>query len=232
MNAPRLLDLFSGAGGAALGYSRAGFDVVGIDLADHSRRYPFKFIQADAVEYLTAHGHEYDVIHASPPCQAYSVTRHSHNIQHPELIEPVRAALIASGKPYVIENVVGAPLIDPIILCGSMFGLTAVDSRDGVLLELRRHRLFESNAYLTAPKCNHQHAVGGVYGGGSSRRSATRLDWKGGGGRGGYTPVNDVRRELMGIWHMTGKELSQAIPPAYTEHIGSQLIDPSRKATE
>src|SRR4051812_9767099 len=113
---PRLLDLFCGQGGAGEGYARAGFDVVGVDL-DPQPRYPHPFEQGDALEYVKANGHQFDVVHASPPCQAYSITRHTHHVTHPELIEPTRAALVATGLPYVIENVEGAPLLDPVTLC-------------------------------------------------------------------------------------------------------------------
>jgi len=101
---PRLLDVFSGAGGSAVGYHRAGFDVVGIDNRPMPR-YPYEHHVADALEYLAEHGHEFDVIHASPPCQAYSITKHSHDKEHPDLLPSKRRALQALGKPYVIENV-------------------------------------------------------------------------------------------------------------------------------
>src|SRR6187200_2858563 len=120
---PRLLDLFCCEGGAAIGYHRAGFDVVGVDIVDRPR-YPFEFHQADALTYPLD---GFDAIHASPPCQAYSITKNAHDRQHPEMVEPVRARLVASGVPYVIENVVGAPLIDPVTICGSMFDLRAWD---------------------------------------------------------------------------------------------------------
>ena len=204
-----------------MGYHRAGFDVFGVDVKP-MKRFPFEFVQADAMTYPLD---GFDVIHASPPCQAYSITRHSHGKEHPELVEPIRAALKASGKPYVIENVVGAPLHNPITLCGTMFGLTARDT-DATALFLRRHRLFESSEFITpngACRCAEFKAagwgVGGVYGGGSSDRNHAREVR-----RGGYTPHNTVRRELMGIDWMTQDQLSQAIPPAYTEHIGAQLL--------
>jgi DNA (cytosine-5)-methyltransferase 1 len=130
----RLLDLFCGAGGAAMGYYRAGYtEIVGVDIHPQ-KRYPFTFVQGDALEYLAAHGHEFDLIHASPPCQAYSRARMLQGNDHPDLVGPTRELLIASGKPYIIENVVGAPLINPIRLTGTMFGLLTV-----------RPRLFESN---------------------------------------------------------------------------------------
>jgi DNA (cytosine-5)-methyltransferase 1 len=213
----KLLDLFCCAGGAGMGYHRAGFEVVGVDI-NPQPRYPFEFHQADALEYLAAHGHEFDVIHASPPCQAYSTTRHTHSKKHPELVEATRAILEAIGKPYVIENVVGAPLREPLVLCGTEFDLRTTES-DGRDTVLRRHRLFESNVWLMgAGGCQHDDTrVGGVYGGGAAKRIK-------GGRRGGYQPRTRVRREIMGIDWMTGKELSQAIPPAYTEFIGAQLL--------
>jgi len=222
MSRPRLLDLFCGAGGAAMGYHRAGFEVVGVDLSPQ-RHFPFEFHQADA---LTWSLEGFDAIHASPPCQAYSVTRHSHHVKHPELIEPTRALLVESGLPYVIENVVGAPLRSPLTLCGTMFNLHTWDDRDGRPLFLRRHRLFESNIDLVAPgpcecvkwkraglKC------GGVYGGGSTDRNHAEQVR-----RGGYTPNGPTRRRLMGIDWGTLIQLNQAIPPAYTEWIGHQLL--------
>jgi len=219
---PRLLDLFSGAGGSAMGYHRAGFEVVGIDIAPQPH-YPFEFHQADALEYLAEHGHEFDVIHASPPCQLYSVTRNaSQKDDYPDLVAPTRNLLVASGKPWVIENVEGAPLIGSLLLCGTEFGLRAFDV-DGEPLALRRHRLFESNVFLMgAGGCFHDTTiVAGVYGGSrhrtpAQRDAATR--------RGGYTPPTQIRAELMGIDWMTQYELSQAIPPAYTEFIGAQLM--------
>lgn len=163
---PRLLDLFCGAGGCSKGYADAGFDVVGVDKEKQSR-YPFTFIQADALKYLAECGHCFDAIHASPPCQLFSPLRHLPNFKknaHEDLIEPTRAALIATGKPYVIENVPGAPLIEPFTLCGTMFGL-----RTDCGAELRRHRLFETNWFedlLCMPQCQHYaDVVIGVHGG-------------------------------------------------------------------
>lgn len=109
---PRLLDLFCGAGGAAAGYYRAGFEVVGVDLAPQPR-FPFPFVQADALAHLADHGREFDAIHASPPCQAYSICGALPQCQrdYPRLLEPVRELLVASGRPWILENVVGAPLL-------------------------------------------------------------------------------------------------------------------------
>ena len=223
---PRLLDLFCGAGGAAAGYARAGFDVTGVDSDPAAGRYyPFKFHagQWDAIDPAG-----YDAIHASPPCQAYSITRHAHDAQHPELVEPVREWLRAAGRPYVIENVPGAPLLDPLMLCGTMFNLTAIDDKDGARLYLRRHRLFESNVMMMAPdlcRCTIYRdrglEVGGVYGGASAdKRYAREVR------HGGYTPSAAVARELMGgVDWMSHRRLAQAIPPAYTEWIGGYLLE-------
>lgn len=225
MTRPRLLDLFCCEGGAAMGYHRAGFDVVGIDIENRAKRYPFEFIQADAIEYALKHGHEFDAIHASPPCQAYSITKHSHDKEHPDLVEPTRDALRATGRPYIIENVPGAPLIDPITLCGSSFDLTATDD-DGTRLVLKRHRLFESNVHLWPVEClcllykDRGYQVGGAYGGGSADRTHAREVR-----RGGYTPGKSVRGGLLGIDWMTLHGLSQSIPPAYTEYLGTQLLE-------
>lgn len=195
-----------------MGYYRAGFEVVGVDI-NPQPRYPFEFHQADALEYLTEHGHEFDAIHASPPCQAYSALRSLHDNKHPELIVPTRSALNDLGKPYVIENVAGAPLLDPIVLCGSMFSLGTVCSDDGVYRQLRRHRLFESNVRLLRGKCYHRGPVIGVYG-------------TGGGGpmKRGYKGNKADSLAAMGIDWMDRKGVSQAIPPAYTEFIGHQLM--------
>lgn len=228
MGRPRLLDLFCCEGGAGLGYHRAGFDVVGVDLEPRfAKRYPFEFHQADALGFLKEHGHEFDAVHGSPPCQAYSVgTTGTPGARalHPKLIEPVRDAFVELGIPWVIENVVGAPLRNPLMLCGTMFGLRAMDD-DGTTLRLERHRLFESNVGLMAPAtCWHDPTVpvGGVYGGGRCNRWEAKHVR-----RGGYTPAKHVRETLIGVepGHMTLHGLSQSIPPAYTEHIGLQLLD-------
>jgi len=219
----RLLDLFCCAGGAGMGYHRAGFEVVGVDL-EPQKNYPFEFHQSDALEYLTAHAADFDVIHASPPCQTYSITSNAHTSQHPDLLAPTRQALIESGKPYVIENVEGAPLIDPLCLCGSEFELRA-DDVDGKPLAMKRHRLFESNVWLMgAGGCRHDSTqIAGSY---KASRHRTPEQRDNPARRGGYTPALTVRAALLGIdWPMNEHELAQAIPPAYTEWIGRQLME-------
>ncbi len=208
---PKLLDLFCGAGGAGMGYHRAGFDVTGVDI-EPQKRYPFQFIQADALEYLAAHGHEYDVIHASPPCQEFSTTKALPNVgDYPDLIEPVRDLLLATGKPYVMENVPAAPLHNPLLLCGSMFGLA-----------LRRHRIFESRPPIWFPpgpcQCSHLY-TNSARGYSAFKNGATAITVAGN----NYPLVDGL--EAMGIdWMGSRDELSQAIPPAYTEFIGRHMM--------
>ena len=210
-NKPRLLDLFCGAGGASMGYAEAGFDVTGIDVK-HGKRYPYTYIRGDVRDYLNVEFlSQFDVIAASPPCQTFSATKHLRNAQGKStskvnMIPEVREALIASGKPYVIENVPNAPLINPIQLCGSAFGL-----------KVRRHRLFESNVALTGSWCDHK-AQGkpvGIYG--SMRDEIPN---------GGHTAKTmDEANEAMGITHMIWGELVESIPPVYTRYIGMQICD-------
>jgi len=216
---PRLLDLFCKAGGAGMGYSRAGFDVVGVDIEPQSR-YPFTFVQADALEYLAAHGREFDVIHASPPCQIHSRCRRIGNAKpsHRDYIEPTRQLLNDVGRNYVIENVEGAPLAWPITLCGSMFGLPLI-----------RHRIFESTVLLFVPgSCTcHQGERFGVYAGKVTRINSRATPYLDSNGRTHWrpqmAPLSEGKR-AMGIDWMSRDELSQAIPPAYTEFIGKQLL--------
>lgn len=229
---PVLLDLFCGAGGCSVGYQRAGFVPFGVDLnTARLKHYPYEHAVGDALAWLEQAGPEWDVIHASPPCQAYSITRHSHNREHPDLLEPVRQGLrdwvARTGGIYVIENVPGAPMHDPVTLCGSMFGLETHDDKDGRPLHLKRHRLFESNIPLMTPsecRCLEYRRqgikVGGVYGGGSQNREHPERVR-----RGGYSPNTATAQRLMGIDWMPRRHLAQAIPPAYTEWIGRQIIN-------
>lgn len=231
----RLLDLYCGAGGAAMGYHQAGFtDIIGIDIMPQPH-YPFPFIQADALA-PPVRLEDFDLIHASPPCQAYSVARTTYayhgGTPPPELIEPTRVLLVASGRPYVIENVERAPLLNPITLCGTEFGLSAYDPDMGRVMHLKRHRLFESSFWMMSGggcHCNvHRGNIAGVYGGGGEDRKRALRNGKT--GRGGYTPKVAVRRHLLDIDWMTLKELSEAIPPAYTRFIGEQFLDQLARA--
>lgn len=215
---PRLLDLFCCAGGAAQGYANAGFEVVGVDIKPQPN-YPFEFVRGDAV--LAAGSdwakREFDFIHASPPCQGYSDMAKLTKRTYLMLIEPVRQRLIASGLPYVIENVEGAPLIDPVLVCGVERGL-----RLGEYV-LRRHRLFESNVPLRSNGCGCHKGDGvtmAVYGGGNTTKPRTSAV---SGGR-PYKGTADERRAIMGMPWATMAEVNEAIPPAYTEWIGKQLL--------
>lgn len=232
---PRLLDLFCGAGGAAMGYHRAGFEVVGVD-AKPQPDYPFEFHQADAMTYPLD---GFDAIHASPPCQAYTSMRHMGKTAGdgaPDLVDATRARMEGSGLPWIMENVVGSPLRNPLMLCGSMFGL-GVD-RNGEWQELRRHRLFESSHLLFGLPCDHS---GGstipVWGDGRpSRREARKARAIAIYGDHPQRTLKDVTYRVnrahslaegqtaMGIDWMPWKTLTQAIPPAYTEWIGRQLM--------
>ena len=205
---PRLLDMYCCAGGAGEGYARAGFEVVGVDIAPQPN-YPHEFHQGDAIEFLIAHWREFDAVHASPPCQAYTPlgALHPHKV-YPDLVAATRDALDDTGLPYVIENVMSAPLEKKrsITLCGGMFGLRTY-----------RHRRFESRLPLVAP-AHPKHVI----------RTATKRRrelWN----QGWHVSITGdvgvyVGPEAMGIDWMTGNELCQAIPPAYTTHIGRQLL--------
>ena len=206
----KLLDLYCGVGGASVGYHQAGFEIYGVDLK-HGKRYPYTYLRADVLDVLTDEEYinQFDVIHASPPCQTHSITQHLRNAQGKttsklDLIPETREALIASGKPYIIENVPGSPLINPIQLCGSSFGL-----------KVRRHRLFESNLSLIGSECLHkeQGRPVGVYG-------SLRDDIP----HGGKTADSiDQAREAMGISWAIWSELVEAIPPLYTSYLGNQI---------
>lgn len=211
MDGPRLLDLFCGAGGCSVGYRRAGFtEIVGVDVKPQPR-YPFAFVQDDALKYLAAHGGEFDAIHASPPCQLFSSMNRAVRNEHPDLVGPVRAMLVALGRPYAIENVEGAPLLPPcFVLCGTMFGLRC-----------RRHRVFEVRPTTLAltPGCTCRNGVV------TGRLVGHRVGGKVAPGRTKPPPATEAdRRAAIGVPWMTGREARQAIPPAYTEFVGKQLI--------
>jgi DNA (cytosine-5)-methyltransferase 1 len=202
---PRLLDLFCGAGGAAMGYHRAGFDVTGVDNRPQPR-YPFTFHRGDAMTWPLD---GFDAVHASPPCQDHSDLRSRAGIHGTGwMLSATLDRLAASGIPWVVENVPGAPMPGALLLCGAAFGLGV----DGYAL--RRHRLFLSDVWLMGPGCAcGDSPVLGVYG-------------TGGGGRMTRGVKADIRqaRLLIDCPWMTTAELSQAIPPAYTEHVGLQML--------
>lgn len=205
---PRLLDLFCGAGGAAEGYRRAGFDVVGVDI-NPQPRFPFEFHQADALAYLARHGRSFDAVHASPPCQGWTAYRRRPNHVAPRLnlIPVIRDELERLGLPYAVENIHGAPLRNPVRLCGSSFDL-----------DVRRHRYFESSLFLVAPPCDHSWQTprfAPATNRTNLRRTVEVGVWR--------IPLI-VQQRAMGIDWMTLEELSEAIPPAYTEYIGRQLL--------
>jgi C-5 cytosine-specific DNA methylase len=208
---PRLLDLFCGGGGASAGYHAAGFDVVGVDITDQPD-YPFAFVQADA---LTVDLAGFDVVAASPPCQRWSAaTPPGRRGTYPDLIAPIRArlheAVAAPAGPwaYVIENVPGAPLHDPVTVCG-----------DSLRLGVRRHRLFESNLPLTGTPCWHDRpgppvAVYGTYGQRIRRAHAAEEPPR----------STDAGRDAMGVDWLPWPALTQAVPPAFTHWLGVQLL--------
>ena len=211
---PRLLDLFCGAGGAAMGYHRAGFgEIVGVDIVPQ-KNYPFEFVQGDALEYVLEHGHGFDAIHASPPCQDYSrAVRHLSSPGYPRLLEPTQEILESLDCSYVIENVVGSPIPmqstlfgqHGVYLCGTMFGL-----------RIWRHRLFATNFEVALPgPCVHKSPAMNPY----NPQGQERLD-----DERGSTERETYWREHWGVGWMKRDEGREAIPPAYTEYVGSALI--------
>jgi DNA (cytosine-5)-methyltransferase 1 len=223
---PRLLDLFCGGGGAGMGYSRAGFEVVGVDIKPQSH-YPFAFILGDALDvlarmlkgekFLASDGRwygieDFDAIHASPVCKGYTRAWNIHQNQQPRLIEQVRQALIETGKLYVIENVVGAPLINPVMLTGAMFGMN-----------IKRDRLFECNfpvEFVLSP----------------TQKPAVKMGRKVKEGDvlqpvGNFTGVEYAGRQMDIDW-MVRSELSQAVPPVYTFFIGKHLLEYLKESSD
>ena len=237
---PTLVDTYCCEGGAGVGFHRAGFSVLGVDLFKHvnakgkrvgfsQKRYPFASYQGDAIEFLRRWGYLFDVRHGSPPCQRHSAgTRAIDRDDYPDLIGPTREVMQEIGGLYVIENVVCAPLIDPLELCGCMFDLATEDD-DGLPLRMERPRLFESNAVLVAPG-EHKHDEGvwvaGSYGG-ARRQGTTPAERRHNAKHvrhGGYVPSIPVQQRLLGIDWMTQGGMHQSVPPAYTEFIGRQLM--------
>lgn len=211
---PKLLDLFCCAGGAAMGYWQAGFDVVGVDIAPQPN-FPFEMVEADALDLDISFLRTFDAIHASPPCQAYSSLAYRTGKGHiwPRLIEPIRSLLEVSGRPYIIENVVGAPLRNYSVLCGTMFP------------ELRviRHRLFETNfpvltpGHLPHPLVHTLDRRKNHYGKTDEYKDYVQVT-------GGGNCSVEAAKDAMGIDWMTKKEMNEAIPPAYARHVGQALL--------
>ncbi|MEV0089116.1 DNA methylase [Saccharopolyspora sp. NPDC050642] len=209
---PLLLDLFCCAGGAGMGYHRAGFEVIGVDI-NPQPNYPFEFHQADAIKFVTSHGREFDAIHASQPCQAgCTLTAGTNNGRtYPQLIPATRDALIRIGRPWVIENVAGAPIRKDLMLCGEMFGLAVI-----------RHRFFELDGWTITqpPHPKHRGRVAGMRHGQWFEGPYFAVYGEGGGK--GTVPQ---WQQAMGItWTDVRKEIAEAIPPAFTELIGSALM--------
>ncbi|MFJ9093414.1 MULTISPECIES: SAM-dependent methyltransferase [Streptomyces] len=207
-NQLRVLDLFCCQGGAAMGYHLAGFDVTGIDLAPQPR-YPFRFIQADAIDYVREHGAEFDFIHASPPCQRYSRAQKIQHRDHPDLIAPTRAALEATGRPWAIENVEEAhrELRNPVTLCAAAFGMRTY-----------RHRLFETGGNFTFTPPRHPAHWAPLTKMGRPRAAGHFAHYVG-----NFSGVADARTD-MGVSWMNRDGIRECIPPAYTHHIATALL--------
>ena len=216
---PKLLDLFCGGGGAGMGYHRAGFDVTGVDIKPQPK-YPFTFIQGDVMKMLEV-GYlrldDYDAVHGSPPCQLFSsvTPKAAKAAKHVDLLTPLREVFLAWGGTWVIENVPGAPMRQPLVLCGSEFGLR---TKDGWWL--KKHRLFESSVPLMGAGgcwCKGKRILG-VHGGGGAPGTGDRYALR------GVMASAAQGRELMGIDWLNRDQVAQAVPPAYTQFIGEQLL--------
>lgn len=217
---PKLLDLFCCQGGASKGYHRAGFEVVGVDISPQPN-YPYTFLQADALEFLTDPDipDEFVAIHASPPCQfatVYGNNKGHVRDDHPNLIPATRELLEATGLPYVIENVEGArhELRDPVRICGTGLGI-----------RLRRHRYFETNWPVEGVACDHKRFTDRIFPGSSNRPNGRTVM-----NVGEYRVPLSTQREVMEMPWADLYGISQAVPPAYTRYIGLQLIGPVQRA--
>jgi DNA (cytosine-5)-methyltransferase 1 len=200
-----MLDTYCCQGGASWGYYLAGFNVTGVDLHPQPH-YPFEFHQGDAVQFILDHGAEFDLIGGSPPCQRYTRAQRIMRNEHPDLIGPTREAARAVGRPYIFENVSGAPLLDPVVLCGAMFGLRTY-----------RHRLFESNLPLGSRL--HPRHLAPVAKMGRPVRDGEFMHIVG-----NFTGVA-LAREVMGMPWATRDGLREAVPPAYTQFLGEQAAE-------
>lgn len=232
MSRPRLLETHGCQGGAHAGYVRAGWDVTGVDIdRRHAKYYPGELKIGDAATYIREHGHEYDAGHSSPACQWYCRGNAkgrldgSNDHRWQRSIPEIREAWESVGIPYTIENVTDAAwdMRDPVALCGCMFDLSTIDT-DGIRIHLKRERMFETNWGLTAPRaCNHDGIEwwAGAYGG--ARRDKYEAKYV---RKGGYVPRDkSVVMALLGIEHnMTWNGLFECLPPAMTEHVGTQLL--------
>ncbi|WP_443042849.1 SAM-dependent methyltransferase [Streptomyces sp. NBC_00370] len=207
-NGLRVLDLFSCQGGAGMGYHQAGFDVTGVDLAPQPR-YPLRFVQADALGYLREHGAEFDFIHASPPCQRYSRAQKIQGRDHPDLIAPVRAALEATGRPWVIENVEEAAgeLRSPVTLCAAAFGMRTY-----------RHRLFETGGGFSFTPPPHPAHLAPLTKMGRPRAAGHFAHYVG-----NFSGVPEARAD-MGVPWMNRDGIRECIPPAYTHWIATAVL--------